>query len=172
MRSRKATRGIEEYRCNIGGVPYRFVDVGGARSQRQKWFQVFDEVAIVLLMVESSGFDKCLLEDRVTNRVVESVNVFDSIVNNRIFRRVPVVVLFNNTDALKEKIKYRSIKDYFPDFQGDPHKLKDVQDFLVQLYDSVRRVKSSDFLYHFISSVDTDDVKATFDIVRGKFQPI
>ena len=168
MHSRRASRGLSEYRCNIGGVPYRFIDVGGTRSQRQKWFETFDEVRILLFMVESSGFDKCLLEDRMTNRIVESVNLFDTIVNNRCFRGVRIVVLFNNTDILKEKIKYRSIKDYFPDFEGDPHRLKDVQDFLVQLYDSVRQDKSSDFLYHFISSVDTEDVKATFEIVRGE----
>eukprot|EP00731_Ephydatia_muelleri_P029308 Em0020g952a len=33
--ARKATRGVYEYLINIKGVPFRFVDVGGQRSQRQ-----------------------------------------------------------------------------------------------------------------------------------------
>ncbi len=116
MHSRKATRGIHEYTIDIKGVPFRFVDVGGQRSQRQKWFQCFDEVTSILFLISSSAFDQTLLEDRVTNRLVESVNIFDTIVNNRCFRQVSIILFFNKTDLLIEKIKEKSIKDYFPEF--------------------------------------------------------
>lgn len=33
---RKATRGISEHIFEINKVPFRFIDVGGQRSQRQK----------------------------------------------------------------------------------------------------------------------------------------
>ena len=117
LHSRKATRGIQEYYIDIKGVPFRFVDVGGQRSQRQKWFQCFDEVTSILFLVASSAFDQTLLEDRVTNRLVESVNIFDTIVNNRCFRSVSIILFFNKSDLLIDKIKAKSIKDYFPDFQ-------------------------------------------------------
>ncbi len=93
------------------------MDVGGQRSQRQKWFQCFDEVTSILFLVSSSAFDQTMLEDRVTNRLVESVNIFDTIVNNRCFRSVSIILFFNKSDFLIKKIKVQSISDYFTDFK-------------------------------------------------------
>ena len=35
---RKTTKGIIEFPIEIEGVPFLFVDVGGQRTQRQKWY--------------------------------------------------------------------------------------------------------------------------------------
>ena len=142
------------------------MDVGGQRSQRQKWFQCFDEVTSILFLVASSAFDQCLLEDRMTNRIVESVNIFDTIVNNRCFRSVSVILFFNKTDLLSEKIKQKSVRDYFPDFDGDPHKLTDVQEYLVIMFNSVRQDKSQELYRHFTTATDTKNIKVVFNIVK------
>ena len=116
--SRKATRGIHEYYVSdIKGLPFKFVDTGGERSQRQKWFQCFDELTCILYFCDSSAFDKTLLEDRVTNRLDESVTVYDTIINNHCFRSVTVILCFNKVDLLAEKIKVKNIKEYFPGFE-------------------------------------------------------
>lgn len=44
LHCRKATKGITEFVIPINNIPFLFVDVGGQRSQRQKWFQCFDSV--------------------------------------------------------------------------------------------------------------------------------
>lgn len=62
--SRKATKGISEFTIPINNIPFRFVDVGGQRSQRQKWFQCFESVTSILFLVSSSEFDQVLVEDR------------------------------------------------------------------------------------------------------------
>ena len=41
----------------------RMFDVGGQRSQRQKWIQCFDDVRAVLFVTALSGYDMTLLED-------------------------------------------------------------------------------------------------------------
>jgi hypothetical protein len=74
-------------------------------------------VTSILFLVASSAFDQTLLEDRVTNRLEESVNIFDTIVNNRCFRSVSIILFFNKTDLLIEKIKVKSIKDHFRAFE-------------------------------------------------------
>ena len=150
----------------IKGVQFRFVDVGGQRSQRQKWFSCFDEVTAILFMVASSAFDQTLLEDRVTNRLVESVNIFDTIVNNKCFKKVAIIVFFNKFDLLKEKVKRSNIKEYFRDFEGDPRNVDNVQTFLVSMYNEVRRKPMQDFYYHFTTATDTKNIKVVFEIVR------
>ncbi|WP_411023297.1 ADP-ribosylation factor-like protein, partial [Salmonella sp. s51228] len=122
----------------VRNLNFRLVDVGGQRSQRQKWFQCFDNISSILYLVSSSAFDQCLLEDRTTNRLVESVNIFETIVNNRCFRNVSIILFLNKSDLLEDKIKTTNICDYFPSFEDNPHDLKAVQRFLVSLYDSVR----------------------------------
>ena len=83
---------------------FKIVDVGGQRSQRQKWFQCFDNVDSILYLVASSAFDQNLLEDRVTNRLVESVNIFETIVNNRCFKNVSIILFLNKTDLLEVRL--------------------------------------------------------------------
>lgn len=64
LHCRKATKGITECTININNVPFVFVDVGGQRTQRQKWTQCFDSVTSILFLVSSSEFDQVLSEDR------------------------------------------------------------------------------------------------------------
>ena len=62
MFARKATKGIVEHDFVIKKIPFKMVDVGGQRSQRQKWFQCFDGITSILFMVSSSEYDQVQLE--------------------------------------------------------------------------------------------------------------
>ena len=142
------------------------MDVGGQRSQRQKWFTCFDEVTAILFLVASSAYDQVLLEDRQTNRLVESVSIFETIVNNRCFRTVAIIVFFNKLDLLEKKIKRSDIGKYFTDFQGDSRNLEHVQGFLANLFDSVRRNTRQEFYHYFTTATNTKNIKVVFEIVK------
>ncbi len=73
--ARKPTKGIHEYDFEIKNVPFKMVDVGGQRSERRRWFECFDSVTSILFLVSSSEFDQVLMEDRQTNRLMESLNI-------------------------------------------------------------------------------------------------
>lgn len=62
MFARKATKGIVEHDFIIKKIPFKMVDVGGQRSQRQKWFQCFDGITSILFMVSSSEYDQVPFE--------------------------------------------------------------------------------------------------------------
>ena len=98
-------------------VPFLFVDVGGQRTQRQKWFQCFDSVTSILFMASTSEYDQVLLEDRKTNRVQESRNIFQTIVNNIIFENISVILFLNKVDLLEQKVSHSNITHYFPEFK-------------------------------------------------------
>ncbi|XP_054936508.1 guanine nucleotide-binding protein subunit alpha-12-like [Physeter macrocephalus] len=91
------------------------VDVGGQRSQRQKWFQCSDGITLILFMVSSSEYDQVLMEDRRTSRLVESMNIFETIVNNKLFFNVSIILLLDKMDLLVAKMKTISIKKHFPE---------------------------------------------------------
>lgn len=89
LHCRKATKGVYEFCvkvqvscCNcsrhvcafryyycllflLQNIPFVFVDVGGQRTQRQKWTRCFDtSVTSIIFLVSSSEFDQVLAEDR------------------------------------------------------------------------------------------------------------
>ncbi|XP_007467488.1 PREDICTED: guanine nucleotide-binding protein subunit alpha-12 [Lipotes vexillifer] len=164
--ARKATKGIVEHDFVIKKIPFKMVDVGGQRSQRQKWFQCFDGITSILFMVSSSEYDQVLMEDRRTNRLVESMNIFETIVNNKLFLSVSIILFLNKTDLLVEKVKAVSIKKHFPDFKGDPHRLEDVQRYLVQCFDRKRRNRSKPLFHHFTTAIDTENIRFVFHAVK------
>ncbi|XP_042248376.1 guanine nucleotide-binding protein subunit alpha-13b [Thunnus albacares] len=165
--ARKPTKGIHEYDFEIKNVPFKMVDVGGQRSERRRWFECFDSVTSILFLVSSSEYDQVLMEDRQTNRLSESLNIFETIVNNRVFSNVSIILFLNKTDLLEEKVKQVSIKDYFPEFSGDPMSLADVQRFLVECFRKKRREQQQKPLYHhFTTAINTENIRLVFRDVK------
>ncbi|NP_001088969.1 uncharacterized protein LOC496349 [Xenopus laevis] len=165
--ARRPTKGIHEYDFEIKNVPFKMVDVGGQRSERKRWFECFDSVTSILFLVSSSEYDQVLMEDRQTNRLTESLNIFETIVNNRVFSNVSIILFLNKTDLLEEKVKIVSIKDYFADFEGEPHCLEDVQKFLVNCFRNKRRDQQQKPLYHhFTTAINTENIRLVFRDVK------
>ncbi|XP_078510430.1 guanine nucleotide-binding protein subunit alpha-13 [Lissotriton helveticus] len=165
--ARRPTKGIHEYDFEIKNVPFKMVDVGGQRSERKRWFECFDSVTSILFLVSSSEYDQVLMEDRATNRLTESLNIFETIVNNRVFSNVSIILFLNKTDLLEQKVKLVSIKDYFPEFEGDPIKLTDVQKFLVDCFRNQRRDQQQKPLYHhFTTAINTENIRLVFRDVK------
>ncbi|XP_016369701.1 guanine nucleotide-binding protein subunit alpha-13-like, partial [Sinocyclocheilus rhinocerous] len=165
--ARKPTKGIHEYDFEIKNVPFKMVDVGGQRSERKRWFECFDSVTSILFLVSSSEYDQVLMEDRQTNRLTESLSIFETIVNNRVFANVSIILFLNKTDLLEEKVNNVNIKDYFPEFTGEPHNLLDVQKFLVDCFRNKRREPQQKPLYHhFTTAINTENIRLVFRDVK------
>ncbi|KAJ3583834.1 hypothetical protein NHX12_015552 [Muraenolepis orangiensis] len=152
--ARKATKGIVEHDFVIKKIPFKMVDVGGQRSQRQKWFQCFDGITSILFMVSSSEYDQ------------ESMNIFETIVNNKLFLDVSIILFLNKTDLLVDKIHTADIGKTFSEFRGDHRRLEDVQTFLVQSFSRKRRNRGRPLFHHFTTAVDTENIRFVFHAVK------
>ncbi|XP_030611395.1 guanine nucleotide-binding protein subunit alpha-13 [Archocentrus centrarchus] len=165
--ARKPTKGIHEYDFEIKNVPFKMVDVGGQRSERRRWFECFDSVTSILFLVSSSEYDQVLMEDRQTNRLRESLNIFETIVNNRVFNNVSIILFLNKTDLLEEKVKNVPLKDYFPEYDGPEHSLPDIQAFMVECFRDKRRDGTQKPLYHhFTTAINTENIRLVFRDVK------
>jgi len=181
---RKTTKGINEFRMFISNVPFLFVDVGGQRTQRQKWFQCFDKVTAILFLASSSEFDQKLFEDKRVNRLEESRNIFDTIVNHRTFAQVSVILFLNKMDLLEDKVtrKKVDISQYFPEFDqietvrsyvnnkfgGDPLNVADVKNFILYLFSVKQKFIHSQrpIYHHFTTAVNTKNIQYVFTSVK------
>ena len=111
-------------------------DVGGQRSERKKWIHCFENVTSIIFCVALSEYDQVLLEesnqvrgpprismvhftDRVLkNRMMESLVLFDSVVNSRWFMRTSIILFLNKVDLFKVKLGRSPLGNYFPDYLG------------------------------------------------------
>ena len=106
-------------------VKFDVYDVGGQQGERKKWIQVFDSVNAILFAVDCSSFDQTLREDPTKNRLLEALENFEQVWNNRFLKNVSVLLFINKIDVLAEKIaRGRDILELtkmyphiFPDFK-------------------------------------------------------
>lgn len=177
LHCRKATKGVFEFTIRIQNIPFVFVDVGGQRTQRQKWTKCFDgSVTSILFLVSTSEFDQVLAEDRKTNRLEESKNIFDTIVNNTAFQSISIILFLNKSDLLALKVRNpeTDIRWFYPQYCGNPHSIIDVQTFILQMFLRVRRNNShhqslkppQPIYHHFTTAVDTQNIQVVFNSVK------
>lgn len=99
-------------------------DVGGQRSERKKWIHCFESVTSIIFCVALSEYDQVLLEEDRQNRMIESLVVFESVINSRWFLRTSIVLFLNKIDLFKAKLAKVPLNHFFPDYSGrdDPKK--------------------------------------------------
>jgi signal recognition particle receptor subunit beta len=111
---------MERYR--IDGIDFEMYDVGGQRSERRKWIDCFDNVDAVIFVAALSEYDQTLAEAKRTNRMVEALELFRSVCNNRAFANTSIMLFLNKKDVFAEKILYSDIQAQkpFSEYAGPP----------------------------------------------------
>ncbi|KAI9894119.1 MAG: Guanine nucleotide-binding protein alpha-2 subunit [Vezdaea aestivalis] len=118
LRARTKTTGIYETRFSMGQLSIHMFDVGGQRSERKKWIHCFENVTSIIFCVALSEYDQVLLEESNQNRMLESLVLFDSVVNSRWFMRTSIILFLNKVDLFKQKLGRSPLGNYFPDYSG------------------------------------------------------
>ncbi|EHH25127.1 hypothetical protein EGK_08891, partial [Macaca mulatta] len=168
--SKKKKRKKKENDIRVCHFPLRLFDLRIGRTQKSSLgerFLLFRKILKIIALESSVNSLNVLMEDRLTNRLTESLNIFETIVNNRVFSNVSIILFLNKTDLLEEKVQIVSIKDYFLEFEGDPHCLRDVQKFLVECFRNKRRDQQQKPLYHhFTTAINTENIRLVFRDVK------
>lgn len=114
-------------------------DVGGQRSERKKWIHCFESVTSIIFCTALSEYDQVLLEESrqvcqaslivlasrllhpaFQNRMIESLILFESVINSRWFLRTSIILFLNKIDVFKQKIPRVPLERYFQEYTGGP----------------------------------------------------
>ncbi|KAI9203300.1 guanine nucleotide-binding protein G(o) subunit alpha [Polychytrium aggregatum] len=160
------TSTISENRFTINGMQYRIYDVGGQRSERRKWMHYFDDVKAVLFVSAIGSYDQTISEDKATNRMVESINVFQNICNNPLMIKTPMLIFFNKIDLLAPKLKdpTKPLNKYFPEFTGR-NEIEAVKTFFRAKFDAVNQTPERIIYYYYTHATDTNQIKSILKVV-------
>lgn len=118
LRSRVATTGVIETEFSLDSMQFKMYDVGGQRGERKKWIHCFDSVTAIMFIGSLSEYDQVLAEDRTKNRLKESLDLFEGIINLPWFREVPTILFLNKDDLFRKKVEKVDLGIYFPTYSG------------------------------------------------------
>ncbi|CAG0879246.1 unnamed protein product [Cyprideis torosa] len=165
LRTRVKTTGIVESHFEYKGLHFKMVDVGGQRSERKKWIHCFEGVTAIIFCVALSGYDLVLLECEETNRMQESLQLFDSICNNKFFVDTSIILFLNKKDLFEEKINRSPLTICFPEYTGK-NTYEEASQYIRHKFESLNRRQGHKEIYtHFTCATDTNNVKFVFDAV-------
>jgi len=158
---------MEKYK--IDNIDFEMYDVGGQRSERRKWIDCFDQVTAVIFVAALSEYDQTLAEAKRTNRMVEALELFRSVCNNRAFSNTSIMLFLNKKDIFAEKILYSDIaaQRAFCDYAG-PTKDFDhgVLYFIQKFKDCLIDDEFNDSFIHVTCATDTNNMEFVLDSTR------
>jgi len=164
LRARTKTTGIYETRFQMGQLSMHMFDVGGQRSERKKWIHCFENVTSIIFCVALSEYDQVLLEESSQNRMMESLLLFDSVVNSRWFMRTSIILFLNKVDIFKLKLGRSPLGNYFPDYSGG-NDVNKAAKYLLWRFNQVNRAHLN--LYpHLTQATDTSNIRLVFAAVK------
>ena len=148
------------------------IDVGGQRSERRRWIHCFDGVTAVIFVIALSDYHLSIEEDPSTNRMEESLNLFDSIVKCPYMADVAIILFLNKVDIFEDSLLKKKIplSDYFPQYRGECEDVEGAKKFVLDEFEKVymtraniSNVKSSKFYAHFTCATNTENIRFVFE---------
>uniref|UniRef100_A0A1I7TQ94 Guanine nucleotide-binding protein alpha-16 subunit n=1 Tax=Caenorhabditis tropicalis TaxID=1561998 RepID=A0A1I7TQ94_9PELO len=167
LRARVKSTGIVETDFMYKDLYFKMFDVGGQRSERKKWIHCFEGVTAVIFCVALSEYDLKLAEDKTMNRMHESMQLFDSIVNNRWFTETSIILFLNKMDIFEERIRHSPLTICFPEYQGGTS-LTETSMFIRSKFEKLNKRESQahkEVYSHFTCATDTNNIRFVFDAV-------
>ncbi|KAF2075402.1 hypothetical protein CYY_003281 [Polysphondylium violaceum] len=167
LKSRATTNGVVETDFKVADVIFRIVDVAGQRGERKKWINFFDDVTAIIFVAAINEYDQTLVEDNCTNRLQESLNLFDQVCNDKTFPNTSIILFMNKIDLFREKLKRVSIKTCFSEYQDDQSYEKS-SNYIKNSFLTKKRGQntSKHIYYHFTCATDTKSFEAVFNSVQ------
>lgn len=164
LKARSKTTGINEVDFRSGVMNIRMLDVAGQRSERRKWIHCFENVTTIIFCVALSEYDQSLAEEENQNRLLESFQLFDDIINSRWFFNSTVVLFLNKTDIFRKKLKVNPLSRYFEDYTGGDD-YQSATEFIRDKFLSLNR--SCLKIYPYLTcATDTNNINLVFAAVK------
>ncbi|KAI6657618.1 guanine nucleotide-binding protein (G protein), subunit alpha [Oopsacas minuta] len=167
VRVRLKTVGVHEYNFNIHGQNFLMVDVGGQRGERRKWISSFENVQSVIFLTAISEYDQVLAEtEEDDNRLLESLQLFETIIRYPWFKNAAIVVFFNKFDLFEKKILTSNLEEYFP-YEGPRADVEEAKNYIEQMFSEVYGGRGEKLSTHFTCATDTDAMGKIFEAVKS-----
>jgi guanine nucleotide-binding protein G(i) subunit alpha len=164
LRARIKSTGIVETRFKMGPLSIHMFDVGGQRSERKKWIHCFESVTSIIFCTALSEYDQVLLEEKNQNRMVESLVLFESVINSRWFLRTSIILFLNKIDVFRNKLPKVPLEKHFPEYTGGDD-INKAAKYILWRFMQANRARLSVYP-HLTQATDTTNIRLVFAAVK------
>ena len=165
LRTRVKTTGIVEAYFSFKNRSFRLFDVGGQKSERRKWIHCFEGVNAIIFCTAMSEYDQVLREDETTNRMHDSLTIFDYVCNNQWFRDTCIILFLNKKDIFEEKILRSSLTTCFAEYAGAQEYGMAAAYIQAQFEAKKNKSTTNEIYCHMTCATDTKNVEFVFEAV-------
>ncbi|KAJ3240944.1 guanine nucleotide-binding protein subunit alpha [Chytriomyces hyalinus] len=165
LSSRIMTTKVTETKFKVQDLIFRVFDLGGQRSERKKWMPYFDDVKAIIFLVAISSYDQVCFEDNSTNRITESMVLFNTVCNHAMFKTTAMILFMNKIDLFREKLSKSPIVDYFPEYNGE-NSFDRGTEFFASLFTQLNKNPERKIYVHFTWATDTNQIKKILTMVN------
>ncbi|KZT09053.1 heterotrimeric G protein alpha subunit 4 [Laetiporus sulphureus 93-53] len=170
VQARARTIGITETVFQLKDHEMLMVDVGGQKSERRKWIHCFQDVTSILFLVSLSGYDQCLVEDKDANQMQDAMTIWDSICHSQWFKQTSIILFLNKNDLFEKKVEHSNIKNFFPDYEGQPGDASAGRDYFKKRFARLAQKanqKEREVYIHTTTATDTAMLRIVMAAVEG-----
>jgi len=169
LRARLITTAVVETHFEMVGHRFCIVDVGGQKGLRRKWLPLFSNVTAVIFFVAMSEYDLMMEEDPSTNRMRDSLELWESVANQKDLQEVPIILFFNKKDLFKEKIKRVDLSVCFRSYKGGKN-YKAAAEFLTKKFMRVvKKGRKGSIVVHRTIATDTANIRLVWETISQIF---
>merc|ERR1711991_271164 len=162
---RTVTPGINDLEFQVEKSLFNIIDVGGQRSQRKKWIHCFSGVTAVIFFAAINEYDQVLFEEKKQNRMCETLNLFEDIVNSSWFEESIILLFLNKKDLFEKKIKKVPITTFFKNFKGNCHDVDGAIEHIKHTF--LKASNRGDEIYtHVTNATDSNNINVVFNAVK------
>ena len=122
-----------------------------------------------MFLTAVSEFDQVCEEDDVTNRMKESLLLFETILDYVYFQQTNVILFLNKKDVLEQKMKAgKKISEYFPEFPGpDGDYNAAIEFFKEQFLDKNDMEDERKIFCHETCATDEENIRVVDTVVQA-----
>ncbi|KAH0835442.1 guanine nucleotide binding protein, alpha subunit [Lanmaoa asiatica] len=170
VRARLRTFGVEEHRFVTDDRSEWYIyDVGGSRGSRHQWVPYFDDVQAIIFLAPLV-FNQVLDEDRMINRLEDSINLWKKICASPLLARANIILFLNKMDIVESTLKSGvRVQTYVPTYGSLPNDVEHVVKYFREKFRAYHRrlsPKQRAFFCHETSAIDTEATQAVLSGVR------
>ena len=164
------TTGVVEEIFPVGESKFHLVDVGGQRNERRKWIHCFEGVTAVLFVAASSEYDQVLYENRQKNRLVEALDLFETMTNSDWFKNTTMILFLNKADLFREKYVKRqvplNISGNFPEAPND-FDFDSGMGWMKDMFIDRNENKGKIIWVHVTTALDENNIKVVIEAIKN-----
>jgi len=170
VRARIRSSGVVEEEFEVEGATFRVMDCGGQRAERRKWIHFFEGVTAVIFVADLTAYDEVLFEDRTKNRLLESLELFEEMANNKFFSTTPFMLFLNKKDLFEQKLIKEAhplnITGLFPDAPSEQNVEEGIKWIEDKYLERKHNIKQHPVYVHVTTAIDPQSVQYVFESCR------